>query len=285
MKFILFIPLLFFSLPIFASPHINSQKRFSNESFEQAARRFYMRVYSGGGKQQDDDAFMSRVPLKEVDDRYKARLPEFSSLEELQDVFEWSRDERFMQDPQFQNFKRRISWLYPDDGCFARAQVAQKIIREHLQQQQSHLGKVFIFGTLVVKTQNSPEGEVSWWYHVVPATRLGGQVMVLDAAIDPSHVMPLEEWIAHMIPQGQSDFTVSFCKNETYSPSDSCMDPDVMDMKDALNEQSFYLRYERERLIEMERKADDELGEHPPWFTAPQPPPGRPTPPRYTLQY
>ncbi len=270
--------ILLHSIPAFAN---FSARRFPNETFEQAVQRYNMRIQNDDESQTQGDVFMTRIPYSEVDEKFKQRIPEFSSIEELKAAFEWSRDERFMTDPSFEHFKRRISWLYPDDGCFARAQVAQKIIRAHVP--GSDLGKVFIFGSLYVKTNNSPEGGVSWWYHVVPASRIGDQVWVLDAAIDPAKLLKLEEWIAQMIPEGSDDFTVNFCKNETYGPGSSCLTPRTMDMEDALAEQSFYLSEERDRLIEMDRNADDELGIHPPWLIEPKPQPDKPKQPPYKL--
>lgn len=271
MKFSLLLLLLLTSLPSFAH---YSAKRFPNETFEQAVQRFNMRVLSDDDAQTEGDVFVTRVEYKDVDEEFKKRIPEFSSFEDLQAAFQWSRDERFMADPKFENFMRRISWLYPDDGCFARAQVAQKIIREHVP--GSDLGKVFIFGSLNVKTKNSPDGEVSWWYHVVPASRIKDQIWILDAAIDPTKLLKIDEWIAQMIPEGSDDFTVNFCKNESYGPGSSCLEPRVMDKEDALLEQSFYLREERDRLIEMDRNADDELGLNPPWLRQPKPQPDKP---------
>ncbi len=264
MKLTLFLFLIFTSLPSFAR---YSARRLPNETFEQAVQRYSLHTLSDDEVQTQGDVFMTRVPLSEVDEEFKKRIPEFSSLEELEAAFKWSRDERFMTDPSFEHFMRRISWLYPDDGCFARAQVAQKIIREHVP--ESDLGKVFIFGSLQVETKNSPEGRVSWWFHVVPASRIGDQIWILDAAIDPSKILKLEEWIAHMVPEGDTDFTVNFCKNESYGPGSSCLTPRTMDLEDALNEQSFYLREERNRLIEMNRNADEELGLSPPWLIEP----------------
>lgn len=275
MKFTLL--LFFISLPTFAS---YSAKRLPNETFEQAVQRYSMRVQNDDESQTEGDVFMTRIPLSEVDQKFKERIPEFSSFEELEAAFKWSRDERFMEDPRFEHFLRRISWLYPDDGCFARAQVAQKIIREHVP--ESDLGKVFIFGSLHVETKNSPDGSVSWWYHVVPASRIGEQIWIMDAAIDPTKLLKLEEWIAHMVREGNDDFTVNFCKNEAYGPGSSCLEPRVMDIEDALIEQAFYLREERERLLELERNPDEELGHHPPWLIEPTPQPGKPKQPLYT---
>lgn len=279
MKF--FILSFLFSCQIFANP-LFSQKRFPGETYEQAVQRFFMQLSILDEQPPGESAFETKVKMDEVDDAFKKRIPEFATFESLKQAFEWSRDERFISDPEFQNFQRRISWLYPDDGCFARAQVAQKMIRDHFE--GSDLGKVFIFGNLSVKTKNSPDGEVEWWYHVVPAARIGNEVWVLDAAIEPKKLLKLEEWIATMVPQDE-DFSINFCKNESYSPPDSCLKPDDMSMEDALLDQSFYLRSERDRLIELKRDPDEELGENPPWLRQETPQPDKPKQPPYTPQY
>jgi len=272
-----------------------SQRRLPNESYEQAAKRFYMQLHLADEQQQPDDVYSTSVPMKDVDDEFKKRLPEFASLDLFEEVFVWSRDLRFIDDPEFENFPRRISWLYPDDGCFARAQLAQKKISEHFQ--RSQLGKVFIFGNLNVKTKNAPDGEVSWWYHVVPGARIEDEIWVLDAAIDPKNPLLLEDWIATMIhtqkinqtePQPEpQQFSVNFCKDESYSPSDSCLKPDKMSMEDAIDNQLGYLRYERDRLLELKRNPDEELGDYPPWSKQKKKKKRseRPRPRQYTPQY
>src|ERR1700744_3582697 len=40
---------------------------------------------------------------------------------ETQRRFESLRDTRWLDDGAHKNFARRLAWLYPDDGCFARA--------------------------------------------------------------------------------------------------------------------------------------------------------------------
>lgn len=292
MKFLILLLLL--STQAFAKP-VPSQKRLPNENYEQAVKRYYMQLQLAEEQPQPDDVYSTSIPLKDVDDKFKERLPEFASLDLFKEAFTWSRDLRFMDDPDFENFPRRISWLYPDDGCFARAQVAQKKIREQFE--GSQLGKVFAFGNLNVKTKNSPDGEVSWWYHVVPAARIENEVWVLDAAIDPKKPLTLEQWIAHMTPtqkrnkkqpqpepQPQRLF-VNFCKDETYSPSDSCLKPDEMTLESAINSQAGYLIAERERLNDLERNPDEELGDNPPWTKQKKKRPDTPRPQQYTPQY
>ncbi len=118
------------------------------------------------------------------------------------------RDKRYMTTPNDPNppagFQRRISWLYPNDGCFSRA--------EEFDKQASVAGKtrpykLFVFGNpsdLRVYTDNDPNGVVYWWYHVVAAVKnSAGELIVFDPAISPCRPLPWKEWLLTM----QSDLS------------------------------------------------------------------------------
>lgn len=63
------------------------------------------------------------------------------------------RDARWLTMPGMRDFKRRSSWLYPDDGCFARAALGGQKLESWDYPRPK---KLFIFGDLEVKTANSP---------------------------------------------------------------------------------------------------------------------------------
>jgi hypothetical protein len=77
-----------------------------------------------------------------------------------------------------------IPFLYPDDGCWARAhEVCTRLERDH----GLTAVKVWIHGdNLGIRTRNSPECRVSWNFHVAPALRLAGRpehLLMFDHAI------------------------------------------------------------------------------------------------------
>lgn len=178
---------------------------------------------------------------------------------ELHERFQRMRDERFLQSVQ-SNFPRRASWLYPDDGCYARAALANRNLFRWFLPVPS---KVFVFGNLRVKTPNAPRGAVSWWYHVAPVVDVNGEKFVLDPAIEPSKPLPLNEWLARM---GKPErMKVSICGSGTYTPGDNCSkETDGME-KSAERAQAAYLKLEWQRLKRLGRSAEQELGENPPW--------------------
>ena len=94
--------------------------------------------------------------------------------------FPLTRDNRYMTVSSNPGFQRRISWMYPADGCFSRA--------EQVDVQAANAGKVrpyklFAFGALHVTTSNDPKGYVDWGWHTVPVVKnSAGEPIVFDAA-------------------------------------------------------------------------------------------------------
>ena len=207
---------------------------------------------------QDLSAYASAQPFKNGNLPAATALP---SEAEMQAQFEHIRDERWMTTANRPNFLRRSSWLFPDDGCFARAALA--IMNMH-RWSRPVPSKVFVFGDLVVKTKNSPDGEVAWWYHVAPLVEVAGQKYVLDPAIEPAHPLKLDEWLKTMHAD-YGNLQVAVCRSGTYSPGDSCnRDTDGVEIG-AQRDQIDYLHYEWSRLEELNRDPNAELGDKPPW--------------------
>lgn len=88
-----------------------------------------------------------------------------------------------------------IPFLYPDDGCWARAhQMCRIMIANNVTPL-----KVWIYGTLVVNTSNSPACSVQWGWHVAPLLGVDTGVSSDQWVIDPSLFdapVPLSDWIA-----------------------------------------------------------------------------------------
>ncbi len=157
----------------------------------------------------------------------------------LQARFEKLRDEKFIETA---SGLRRPSWLYPDDGCFARAAMANRVAFQEFMPVPS---KVFAFGNLRVKTTNHPRGSVSWWYHVAPIVQVGETKYVLDPAIEFSRPLTLEEWLGRM--GSPEKMKVSVCSSGTYSPGDNCdKETNGLELR-ALRTQKHYLSLEEQR--------------------------------------
>lgn len=216
-----------------------------------------------GADQEGDAGFPSTpqqlaVPLAKLD---ITTLPKWDKLETAQTGFEMLRDFRFINEDVHPGFLRRDSWLYPDDGCFARAALAkQNLVKWGF----SPVKKIFAFGNLKVTTQNSPAGEVTWWYHVVNGISVDNQAYVLDPAIEPLRPLLLSEWVNRMGGENAS-VTLAICDEGTYVPDDACNKPSVNAENSALSDQMDYLGEEWSQLENMKRDPVKELGLEPPW--------------------
>ena len=198
----------------------------------------------------------------------------------IQNNFNQLRDIRYFEDLHKPDFLRRISWLYPYDGCWTRAAAVIKDLFGPFNStvnQYSRPSKVFAFGNLCVNTSNAHDGSVTWWYHTAPVVRdrETNQSYVLDPAVNPYMPLTLEKWIAEITSQtgacthspGSID-TFNICNGYGTGPFDSCQDPQAVNFKTELNQmlkQPAYQVYERNLQVELDRDADKVLGDFPPW--------------------
>ena len=189
------------------------------------------------------------------------------SMNQIAAAFSIARDTRFITDPSRANFARRASWLYPDDGCFARADVTGRELQKLGFKRPS---KVFAFGSLEMPTRNSPEGVVYWWYHVALAYRtdsgnLLSQVQVIDPAGKTDAPLSLTEW-AGQFSADLSGITFSICAPDAYEPGDDCASPMHSSGKRATHDEHEFLNLEWERQSELGRVPEQVLGDAPPWL-------------------
>lgn len=258
----LFLSLYISFLAVMASAQslpVNSAARYSGETFEQAFARYLERA-SPTQKAQikaDKSAYgvavkLSKIDLKKVDQVY--------SETELVESFKSIRDTRFLTPTTNSSFKRRSTWLYPYDGCWARAAL-MAINLEKLELKRP--AKVFAFGNLRVKTANATTGSVSWWYHVAPAVRVGEQVFILDPSIEPKNPLTFAEWTKRM---NNSGMRIAICHTKTYGPDSSCDKPNTLDEDYAVYDQVTYLQSEWDNLVRLNRNPKKELGDFPPWL-------------------
>lgn len=184
----------------------------------------------------------------------------WESSAQMQERFEQVRDLRFLNDGQHSGL-RRSTWLYPDDGCFARAGL---MMRNLFASKVRLPKKVFVFGDLTVNTPNAENGSVSWWYHVAPIVEVSGEKYVLDPAIEPHHPLPLAQWLATMSTTPQN-LEVAICDSGSYTPYDACAHESDGVEAEAMKDQFYFLGEEWQRLLLLNRDPEKELGENPPW--------------------
>jgi hypothetical protein len=77
-----------------------------------------------------------------------------------------------------------IPFQYLANGCWARAHEMTRLIEHHFDRNRLPVvAKIWNFGELVVKTDNSPSCTVDWSYHVAPLVRVDSELMVIDPAL------------------------------------------------------------------------------------------------------
>lgn len=235
-----------------------SAYRYASESYDKAARRSsklkkYEPEHLGFSSPQD-----VKAPLSELD---TLKIPRIASVQALESEFKYIRDNRFLktEDPEF---LRRITWLYPDDGCYARAEMVTQLLEKHKFPSPK---KLFVFGELQATTRNSPRGVVHWWYHVAVTYRVNDQIYILDPALNSSNIMTLSEW-NHAVGGDDTYVEYAICSAETFDTDYDCTHPKKISRESAEREQRTFLGEEWERLKDLGRDPFRELGEHPPWL-------------------
>jgi len=128
------------------------------------------------------------------------------------------RHARIYTNPNTGNYKRKAPWLYPIDGCYAKA--------AHISAQASarglpRPGKIFAFGRLSYSTPYAPRGKVWWSYHVAAAYHVGSTIFVLDPTVNGRAALTVEQWL-NAISANPSKVRVKLCDANAYSPSSRC---------------------------------------------------------------
>lgn len=256
MKFVLLTCALLF-VPISAECQGGSPIRFPDETFEQALER--NRPNDIGFKlSKEETAVFKKVSLDKMD---FSKVPEVPTMDTLITMYQLVRDTRFLTSSIYSSFLRRISWLYPDDGCFARASVASIKLKEARMIRPM---KIFAFGNLEAASPFALRGSVTWWYHVALVVKYMGSYYVLDPAINQKRPMLYDEWYSSMGHMASMKGVI--CNSHTYQPFDSCVRPKESSDTYALSEQRIFLYDEWERVKALGFDPVKVLGSEPPWI-------------------
>jgi hypothetical protein len=148
-------------------------------------------------------------------------LPDWGSREAIDRAFVVLRGERFLFQRDMPDFARRISWLFPNDGCFARAYTGAQLLRD---KGLSELRQVFIFDAKILakpKWRYGHPNGLPWNYHVALAARAGSEVFVLDPATELERILPLQEWLDRFVVDRQG-MNASICGPLTFGPNADC---------------------------------------------------------------
>lgn len=210
---------------------------------------------------QGETAFDQRVGYKDlVENLVPVSIAKWPATTPFDEVFKKVRDQRVLKADS--NFPRRPSWLYPDDGCFARAEVVSTELQESGFPAPT---KIFAFGDLKVKTKFSPVGYSTWWYHVVVGYLVKNEILVIDPSVDPTKPLRLKEWIQRM--GGEAE--LSFCKATAIDPDSHCLNEPKIQQSEAFEMQTTFLASEWKNLLALNRDPKTDLGDAPPWLARP----------------
>ncbi|RUR05694.1 protein-glutamine glutaminase family protein [Legionella sp. km772] len=242
---------------VFANPsHLSiSQQRAPNETMEQVVKRFSKILPQSAWTK--ESPFNKKVPLMDMD---YSLAPKITTYAELLAMFHFVRDTRFLYEEAQPGFGRRISWLYPDDGCFARAAMTGMSLQ---MQHFIRPAKIFAFGELSLKTPYSVKGEVFWWYHVAAVVNYMDSIYVLDPALKPDGPILVGDWYNKM--GIENDLTGVVCNPYTYDPFDYCYKISSKGDINARKDQSRYLEKEWSRMQSLGFDPLQILGNNPPW--------------------
>jgi hypothetical protein len=240
-----------------AEEHIPSPARGENEDWRQAAFRnlgAQVALTEPGSSRSAYNAGQPYLGLTDVSD-----LPEWpGTASELAANFAIARDERVYGTKKF---PRRATWLYPDDGCYARA---SHIARSFASASLPRPGRVFLHGDITLYTPYTPSGRMSWWYHVASAYRKGSSVIVLDPSVDATKPLTLAEWV-NRLTRDLPSASVSLCDSYAYFPGHRCIGGSPSQERSAVAHLVSFLNQEWQRAIDLRLDPNRVLGSHPPW--------------------
>jgi len=247
--------------------------RFANEHYQDAAQRNIAELKESAatspgqwldaffGFDAENSAFSVAKPRQDLD---FSSLESWNNEQQVEHAFISGRDSRFLILAfDGSQEKRRISWMFPQDGCFVRAEVFKNRLKKF---GYPSVKKIFAFGDLSATTHDTESGSVNWWFHVAVVVGIGDQAMVLDPAVEPDRPVTVEEWAKLISPQPDK-LTFSLCDAGTFGPMNGCDAPKVFSSFFVDLLQGVLLRLEQTNLLALGRNVGQELLESPYWRT------------------
>lgn len=228
--------------------------RFRGESFESAM-----------GRQTSTPVKINSVlsVRKSIDELDRDQVPKWTSDVPIEVAFQEIRDRRFIADARRPSFLRRLSWLFPDDGCYVRAEMAAQMLEENGFGKPA---KIFVFGDLRTATEHHPDGAVEWWYHVVVGYQTDRGLLVFDPAVFAAAPLTLEKWATTIgSDERNSDVTFSLCDRNSFDPDSSCKSGKLHNPRKTSEIEQEFLNQEWSRQLELGRNPLKILGDEPPW--------------------
>lgn len=206
--FILIFPFIGFAqeLPV-------SQERAPDQNWEEALNNEFAKWETLGFKP-------GVSMLQEVTLNTSESIPEWThGLPALNTLNSLTYTNRMYTNPNPGNYKRRAPWLFPADGCYAKAAHVSAVAKA---QGFGSPGKVYAFGHLSMATRFAKEKRVWWSYHMASAYQIGGVIYVLDPMMNSSSAVTLDQWVSRM-SSDPKNVQVKLCDGNSYSPYSKCV--------------------------------------------------------------
>ncbi len=197
-------------------------------------------------------------PLDQLD---LSKATSLESAEQLTTDFEYLRDTKFFEAPQSPIKNRRISWLYPDDGCYTRAMMMAHYFNK---KENMDAKKIFAFGNLRARTSYSHDGYVRWWYHVAISLKVNDILYVYDPSVNNTKPLTIQEWQT-AISDSDEEVKFAICEPNTFGPEDDCDNPKKYPIESHIKSQLRFLELEWERIDDLGLNPHEILGDNPPW--------------------
>lgn len=141
------------------------------------------------------------------------------TIEELAAFAAEAAQIRMHSNPNPGNFMRRGPWLYPANGCYAKAAHVSNLTKQNGLPQP---GKIYAYGNLEFNSPYAKNGRrVYWRYHMAAAYVFNGQVLVVDPGMSATPITQ-EEWL-HLISPTPQTIRVKYCDARNYSPLATCV--------------------------------------------------------------
>jgi hypothetical protein len=230
--------------------------------------------------QNDKSIESTSIPWNDLVNRNKLlnsviAWPDYATI---QSIYTYIRDLRYFTDIDNSHFKRRITWLYPDEGCWSRAAAFIKDFFGSINNPVATFhrpSKIFAFGNLCVNTKNNSDGYVSWWVHIAPVIRDNqtNAIYVLDPAVEPKHPLPVTEWITKIADNTgacadelHTITKINICNGYGIVPWDVCDTAPASQESYAMLEQMLHMKHEKSMQIQIGNDPIKTLGDSPPWL-------------------
>ncbi len=139
----------------------------------------------------------------------------------IADAFKKIRDTRFLIQEASPEIKRRIPWLYVENGCFARAALIRQLLNKS---NLPEIKKIFIFGNMKFTMWHHEKlvQTITFKDHVAPAFRLKDETYIIDPPLNFQRPLKLNEWVDQLFVESKdTDFKLCIASQFTLSHNSS----------------------------------------------------------------